>query len=276
MYMLPFVPLLGEACDVVLNGLAGDAILGGNFLKSAWLGETDPLKLGRAVWRWRVTANQDAVVDRLTGRSAGISSSAERWAASIAARPGARPVERLNDWLYENRVFRNTNCGTMLLRAGVESHAPFFDRDFIDAVLGARFEHKVKHRLYLQVMKRAAPLAASVTWQRTNLAPARGYAMNLAAMAMQKVVTQAMSPFGIHPFAALKVADPAGWLRGPWRQDVEAHIIDRRFAQRGLVNHDVVREIWRAHLDGADYSRQIGVLVAIESFARLMLDGGAA
>jgi hypothetical protein len=234
------------------------------------------MALGRAVWRWRVAPSQDAAVDRLTGRGAGDSSSAQRWAASIAARSGARPVERLNDWLYENRVFRNTNCGTMLLRAGIESHAPFFDRDFIDAVLGARFEDKVKHRLYLEVMKRAAPRAASVRWQRTNLAPARGYMLNLAAMAVQRAVTQAASPLGIHPFAALKVADPAAWLRGPWRREVEAHIIDGRLAQRSLVNPDAVREIWRAHLDGADHARQIGVLVAIESFARLALDGAAA
>ncbi len=272
MFMLPFVPLLGSACDVVFNGLAGDVFLGGNWIKRAWLSESDPHRLGRMVWRWRVSEAEDRLVDRLTTRTPGASSAGARWAASIAAREGARPVERLSDWLLENRIFRTTNCGTMLLRAGVESHSPFFDRDFVDAMTRATFEHKVKHRLYLEVMKIAAPRAASVTWQRTNVAPARGYHANLAAMAFQRLVAQASAPFGIQPFPALKVADPSGWFRGAWRQEAESLILGDRFLQRGLVKPEVVRETWQAHQGGADHTRQLGVLVALEHFARLAID----
>ena len=276
MFMLPFVPLLSTACGVVLNGLAGDAILGGNFLKRSWLREQDVQRLGRAVWRWRVSESQDQLVDRLTARTHGTPSAGERWAASIAAREGARPVERLNDWLYENRVFRNTNCGTMILRGGVESHSPFFDRDFIDAVIRVDPDRKFKHRLYLEVMRLAAPRAASVKWQRTNVRPARGYHANLAAMAWHRLATKVCAPFGYTPFRDLQVADLAGWFRGPWRLAVEEVILSQRFVQRGLVDADVVRDTWQAHLRGADLSRQISVLVAVELFARLTVDGGAA
>jgi asparagine synthetase B (glutamine-hydrolysing) len=272
MFMLPYVGLLGSACDVVFNGLAGDVILGGNFVKGPWMREQDAMQLGRAVWRWRVPLAQDLLVDRLTGSKAGESSSGERWAASIAARGGARPVERLNDWLYENRIFRTTNCGTMLLRGGVESHAPFFDRDFVDAVLRVDLEQKVKHRLYLEVMKRAAPRSASATWQRTNLAPGCGFYANLGAMAFQRLVGMAGGAIGMQTFPRLKVADPAGWLRGPWRRRVEEIILDGRFFERKLLDPSVVRETWQAHLNGADYSRQIGVMVAVELFARLAID----
>ena len=273
MYMLPFVPLLASACDVVLNGLAGDAILGGNFLKYSWLGERDVMRLGRVVWRWRVSEGEDRLVDQLTGRGPGDTAAGERWTVSIASRKGARPVERLNDWLYENRVFRNTSCGTMLLRAGVESHAPFFDRDFIDSVIAVRQEHKFKHRLYLEVMRRAAPQAASVTWQRTNIAPARGYLANLAAMAFHRAATQACAPFGFNPFRSLAVADTGGWLRGPWRRNVDEILFNNQTLDRGLVNPDVARQMWNSHLNGADHTRQLGVLIAIEFFARQMIDG---
>ena len=276
MYMLPFVPLLASKCDVVFNGLAGDVILGGNWLKHAWLGESSIEQLGQAVWRWRVPEEHDRLVDRLTRRRSGPSASRERWVASIAAREGARPVERLNDWFLENRIFRTTNCGTMLLRGGVESHSPFFDRDFIDSLMHVQQDHKFKHRLYLEVMNRAAPRAASVTWQRTNVRPARGYYANLAAMACQSLGTRIARPLGLHPFSDLQVADPAGWLRGPWRSAAADIVLGRTFAERDLVDANVVREIFAAHMNGGDHSRQISVLIAIELFCRLMIDGRAA
>ena len=272
MFMLPFVALLASSCDVVFNGLAGDVILGGNWLKHAWLDEPDIQRLGRAVWRWRVPEAQDRLVDRLMRSARQRESAADQWVASIAARQGGRPIERLNDWLIENRIFRTTNCGTMLLRGGVESHSPFFDRDFIDALSRVRQEHKVKHRLYLAVMNRVAPRSASIPWQRTNVRPARGYYANLAAMAAQRVIARAARPFGIEPFSRLKVADVPAWFRGPWRAAVEGVLLNETFYDRGFVRPEVVREVWNAHLAGADHSRQIGVLVAVELFARSLID----
>ncbi len=272
MYMLPFINFLASKCDVVLNGLAGDAILGGNFLKYSWLKEQNIHRLAHATWRWRVGEEMDAVADRLGGAERKESSASEQWVASIAAHPGARPVERLNDWLYENRVFRNTNCGTMLMRSGVESHAPFFDRDFVDAILKVRQEYKFKHRLYLRVMKIAAPRAASVAWQRTNIAPSLGYHANLAAMAYQGVLGKVGATLGVDFFKSLKVADTASWFRGPWRAPVESIILGELARKRGLFDPAVVRSLWEEHQSGRNWSRQLSVLTAIELFAQELVD----
>lgn len=276
MFMLPFVPLVSSACGVVLNGLAGDVILGGNWLKRSWLAESNIESLGRGAWQWRVPEAQDRLVDRLMAREPGASSASARWISSISRREGARPIERLNDWFVENRIFRTTNCGTMILRGGVESHSPFFDRDFIDALTRVNQDQKFKHRLYLDVMNYVAPRAASVKWQRTNVKPSSGYHVNLAAMVFQRLVTKACAPFGTTPFRDLQVADLAGWFRQPWREAVENVIQSDSFRQRGIVNCGVVDELWTAHLAGADHGRQISVLVAIELFARLTVDGTVA
>jgi asparagine synthase (glutamine-hydrolysing) len=269
MFMLPFVPLLASSCNVVFNGLAGDVILGGNWLKRSWLHEQHIEVLGRSVWRWRVPLSQDLLVDRLTARRPDMPCAGDRWVASIAARPGAQPVERLNDWLVENRIFRTTNCGTMLLRGGVESHAPFFDRDFIDALTRVDQDRKLKHRLYLEVLASVAPRAASVAWQRTNIKPSRGYYANLAAMAFHRLATKACAPIGYTPFRDLQVADFAGWLRGPLRSAVEEVVLSRSLRERDLVVPEVVEEMWKEHLQGSNHSRQLGVLIAVELFARL-------
>ena len=161
----------------------------------------------------------------------------------------------------------------MILRGGVESHSPFFDRDFIDTLTRVNQDQKFKHRLYLDVMNFVAPRAASVKWQRTNVKPSRGYHANLAAMVFQRLITKACAPVGITPFRDLQVADLAGWFRGPWREEVEKVIQSNSFRQRAIVNSDVVDELWQAHLGGADHGRQISVLIAIELFARLTVDG---
>jgi hypothetical protein len=197
----------------------------------------------------------------------------QRWAASVAARDGARPIECANDWLYENRVFRNTNAGTMLLRSGVESHSPFFDNDFIDAVTSVRQEHKFKHHLYLEVLRRAAPRAASVTWQRTNIPPAWGYYANFAAMGMHRVIGKLARPLGIDPFTALKVADPAAWMRCPWRAAVQELVLGSDAQRYGLWNAQAAENLWQAHLAGANHTRQLGAMVAVVLFARQVLDG---
>jgi asparagine synthase (glutamine-hydrolysing) len=276
MFMLPFVPLLASSCDVVLNGLAGDVILGGNWLKRAWIEERDIRRLGQNVWRWRVTEKEDRLVDRLVPEALRPASASDRWAESIASREGGQPIERLNDWLIENRIFRTTNCGTMLLRGGVESHSPFFDRDFIDSLSHAQQAHKLKHRLYLRVMNRVAPRSASIAWQRTSLVPARGYYANLAAMAAQSLLIRAARPFGVEPFSRLKVADTSAWMRGPWRQAIDEALLSGHLSGLGFLDKDVVREIWSEHLAGADHSRQISVLVAIELFARILTNREAA
>jgi asparagine synthase (glutamine-hydrolysing) len=269
MYMLPYVGLLQTHADVILNGLAGDAFLGGNFLKLSWLRETNLASLAEASWRWRVTPDQDALVDRLTGRSR---PGRDLWAASITARSTARPIDRLNDWLYENRVFRNTNSGTMLLRCGVESHAPFFDNHVADTLLTVPHEMKFKHRLYLAVLKRACPDAASVKWQRTAIPPAWGFTANTTSMALHRIARAGGKRIGFDPFPGLAVADPAAWLRGPWREPAHDILFSARARERALVLPAELQRSWDEHQQGANRTRQLGVLIAVEVFCREVLD----
>jgi hypothetical protein len=275
MFVAPFVRLLAKHCDVILNGLAGDAFLGGNFLKRSWLQQIELATLANTSWRWRVTLEQDEWANRLLGREATAESAREQWVKSILRRAEGRPIERLNEWLFENRVFRFTNCGTTLLRGGVESHAPFFDRDVADTLLHVPLEYKLKHRLYLETLKRVCPAAARVRWQRTGIPPAWGFWPNLASMALHRGVRQLLAPLGIEPFPNMAVADTAQWFRQEWRSATEQILLGERALDRGLVGPDALRSLWKEHLRGADFTRQLGILVAIEVFAHITIDGDA-
>jgi asparagine synthase (glutamine-hydrolysing) len=270
MFMLPYTGLLQSRADVILNGLAGDALLGGNFLQLSWIRESDHRRLGETSWRWRVSEEQDRTADRLIGGAQ--NRGREAWVDSVARERDSRPIERLNDWLYENRVFRNTNSGTMLLRHGVESHAPFFDRDVAEILLRTPLEYKQKHRLYLRVLSMECPAAASVPWQRTAIPPAWGFLANTGSMAFHRVARAGLKRVGITPFRSLSVADPGAWIRGPWNEAVRGLLLGDRTLSRGHVRPEALRELVDEHQGGANRTRQIGVLIAVELFCRSILE----
>ncbi len=272
MFVLPYVPLLSRHCDVVLNGLGGDGVLGGNFLKKKWMREKDLRNLAEETWRWRVTPGEDRMVNHLVRRSENDNPSRRRWCDSFCRRSGARPVDRMNGWLVENRVARCTNCGTMLLRSGVESHTIFFDRQVLDLLIRTPVEYKWKHRLYFEIMKRACPPAGEIRWQRSGMPPKWGFWPNLAGLAFQRGVRMACKPLGVDPFPSIHVADPAQWFRAEWLSAAERILLSERTLERGLVNPDALRLLWRRHQEGEDYSKQLGSAIAIEFFARMAVD----
>lgn len=271
MFILPFAPGLAERADVALNGLAGDVFLGGNFLRNSWLGAGRLQDLAELTWRWRIPAEEEELTSALVA-GGDPAQPREEWVRSITSSGEGRPIEVLVDWLLENRIFRFTNCGTLLLRTALESYSPFFDRDFVDYLVRVPLEYRVKHRLYLRVLSKASPAAAEIPWQRTAIAPKWGYAASLASMAFHRVMRGAGKALGFVPFPGEQVASPADWFRGPWSAQVQALLFGERAMARKVVNPEALRKLWDAHQSGRNLSRALGALVALELFCLKFLD----
>lgn len=273
MYILPFAPTLAEGGDVALNGLAGDAFLGGNFLRSAWMKAASLDALAEASWRWRAPEPEASLTAGLLADGPPAGHARELWIRSIRDREdGRRPIEILVDWLLDNRVFRVANAGTQLLRTAVESWSPFFDRDVVDLLARIPLEYRQKHRLYLATLTRACPAAAEIPWQRTGIAPRWGFGAALAALAFHRGARVVGRSFGLDPFPAQAVASPAEWFRGPWAPAARAILFDERTLERGVLNPDALRRLWSAHQDGVDASRSLGAAISLELLAREAVD----
>jgi asparagine synthetase B (glutamine-hydrolysing) len=271
--VLPFVARLAERADVMVDGLAGDAILGGNFLMRPWFEASSLGDLAAATWRWRVRPDEDAWADRLFRDADARGAGRAAWERSISAAGDGRPIERLVDWLLENRVFRTAKSGALVFRTRMEAYAPFFDRDLVDLLVRVPLESRYKHRMYLKVLRAASPAAARVRWQRTALPPSWGYAANLASMAAHRAVQTAAKPLGIRPFRKRAFYSPADWFRGPWAPAARALLLSERALDRGIFDPDAVRAMLDAHAAGRDYSSLVGNLLALELFQRRFLDG---
>lgn len=280
MYMLPFGTLLADHCDVILNGLAGDAMLGGNFLKPTWLHFDDPEDVGRRLWRWRVSTQVDALVDRMGLGVLPERRGPARWvesvAGSVGSATGVTPIAAVQTWLFENRVFRFTNCGTQLIRRHTESRSPFFDRDVVDLLRTVPLRDKLKHRFYLKTLRAASPAAAAVPWQRTGIPPAWGFAANLGAMGFQRVAGAVGRRIGVEMFPRLRVARPDQWIRGPWRAAAEQLLTGPDAVLRQHADAATIDDVIREHINGADHTRLIGTMLTVEILARTLRDGTAA
>jgi asparagine synthetase B (glutamine-hydrolysing) len=277
MYVLPYASLFASECDVTLNGLGGDTGLGGNFLKQSWLRANSLRELSDLVWRWKVTPETERWADRLMSDTSDARPAREIWSASLCAEEDGTPGARLMNWMVENRTFRYVNCGTMLLRTAVESHAPFFDRDYVDLLLTVPLEYRLKHRLYLSVLQRASAVAARVPWQRTALPPAWGFPLALASLAAHRVVREIGKRTGLDLLASMRMHDPEGWFRaGPWHDFARSILDSERCRQRGIFDADAARELLAAQESGCEMSPLIGVALAVELFCRRELDAASA
>lgn len=273
MYVLPYARQFAAKCDVTLNGLGGDTGLGGNFLKRSWLRSNSLHELSDLVWRWKVEPKVEQWADRLIRRSGEGQPAKEIWRESLCAEQGETPCDRLMDWLIENRTFRYVNGGTMLLRTAVESHAPFFDRDYVDLLLTVPLEYRLKHRLYLSVLNRASATAARVPWQRTALPPAWGFPLALASLAAHRLVREIGTRTSLDLLGSMRMHDPEGWFRaGPWHDAARSILDSEQCLQRGIFEPVAVREMLSAQAAGAGLSLPLGVLLAVELFCRQELD----
>jgi asparagine synthetase B (glutamine-hydrolysing) len=272
MFVLPFVPGLSQKADVALNGLAGDAFLGGNFFKTSWNEERSVDALAEASWRWRVPDEEEEWTAALLKGAVDPGQARQAWIRSIAGWGSARPIEVLNDWLLENRVFRFTNCGTQLLRLGLESYSPFFDRDLVEYLRRVPLEYRARHRLYIRMLQVACPAAAEIPWQRTAIPPGWGATAALASLAAHRVLRAVGKRVGVDPFPRQRVASPADWLRGPWAEPARAVLFGERSRDRKIVAPDALVRLWDAHQAGRDLSRCLGAALALELFCVKFLD----
>ncbi len=273
MFILPFVDLLAERGDVALNGLLGGGALGGEYQQKSWRQAPNLETLATATWSWRSRSNERELIDALMPDGRSSLEAEAMWRNSVTADRSGRPMERLNDWIVISRNSRYVNHGSSFLRLRLESHSPFLDSDFVDVLLKTPLEWRYLHRLYIDVLKRVSWSAASVPWDRTCVPPAWGNAAVLGALGVQKIIRLAMSRLGKQAFSGALYADPAIWIRDEWKAPLHSILFSDESRHAGVFNPEGVEAIWRDHMDrGADHSRTLGIMAAIEILRKNAFD----
>lgn len=272
-HVLPFVDRMAEqGHDTMLDGFAGDGLLGGNWITDEWLKTSDYQAAGRALWNWRRVAfcggREHGLLSDMEARAR------ETFTGLYQRYPGDTPMDRAVAFLIDNRLRRTTMCGTEIFRTRLPVWQPFWDIDVMQLIARVPHEWKRRHRFYLEVFKAYAPRSAGAPYQRTGLPANMPYAVTWLSLAAHRATDEVVSRLGLpNPFADKSPSDFPAWFRGPLRPWVEGILLSERCLDRGAIPPDAVRRLLDMHFSGEqNLAFQIGALLSVEIFCRNFLD----
>ncbi len=275
-HFLPFLEDLERRCDVVLNGFAGDVILGGNFHKRA-VRDLPPDQAGPVLFREKNDAiPAETAGSVLLGEEASLAAREmeSRYARRLEEHYEGDLLGALDAFLLDTRARRWTSFGTQMLRTRLLSRAPFYDNDFFDFLARVPPRWRTRHRFYREVLLLHFREAASLPWETTGFPaswpPGVFRPLGGAARAFLERVERFTGGRIRSPYPVARIAAS---YRGPLAPLFGKTILDGSSPVRSLVRGDFIDRIWKETLSGTNrWAKTLGLLLALHWFHRVFLE----
>lgn len=272
-HILSLAEVLAAEADLVLDGLAGDALTGGHLEWGMLLART-PESARHALYRQRATAWAGAA--ERTALFEPDFLAAWPHEPEDALRPhfedlaGAPPWWGCHRFDLLERQRRFIQLGPHLLRAFVDVRTPFYAPDLYDLALAAPLACLVEQRGYLRMHARRLRRFAEVpdaargvplTWPASLRFAKR--ALDAAARRLPQPLAARLAPADASP------TDYAGWFRGELRDWLRERLLGRNPGFEGILRRPAVEATLEEHLAGrADHSVRIGCLLTFDAWRR--------
>lgn len=173
-----------------------------------------------------------------------------------------------------HRQRRLTQFGNDLIRWQMECRTPFTDADIVDFCLTLPPALRVERYLFTGALINSFPKLAKVPNDRTGmpfLVDAHYLSLqarhNLHYWLHKRSLVRSVPKHRRKLYARYDL-----WFRGSLRQWVEGILLDRRTLERGILQAEAIRRVVREHMAGADYTREIGMLLSVELWHRAYID----
>lgn len=258
----------------ILNGYAGDLLLGGSYLRGGWNRPLHHDVLAEKLFTWRNSiVPQDRLNDYLAEhvRIEKQNTPVEQYKREIEGIHQDLTPDVSDTFFLENRVRRTTSMGTVLMRRKLESFSPFFDYDFVDYVMTIPPKYRIYHRAYRSMIRSRFSECAKVPWDRTMLSPLAPVALMLAAKARKKIQRSAWNRFGIRiGNRGTPIVDFSSLFGNELRTFIEESIHSSSIALEDVLNVHRFREAISGHSESTDRSALIGVFISLLSFGLTM------
>lgn len=286
-YQLDRARDLRNRADIVLNGHAGEVYVCGRFLdlkEEAWVAwGRGRLRLGSRAPHPHAERNTNLndillFVEKKYGQLSGLADLTQPATPPFAELARAE-MERLRGsvashllaeaWMLENRVRRWTVMGIVSDRHFYADGSIFYDYDFQDRCFATPTHYRRGGRLYLPLLRSLSPALAALPSGNTGL-PIGASRMRIIAKRLGSRI-RAKDAGGASRVST--GATPAAWTRGVLRDYYQSLIDDARTRSRPWWDADAIARRWEAHLNGeVDFSHELGLMAALEHFARRWVD----
>lgn len=273
-----------EHCRVVFDGLAGDALIAGLYLKKDMLTEDQGDEhFVESVYRRMARVFPEAVwqsifVDDYYQRIKGEAMASIR---EVARSAPAAPVPNRTDYIYfKTRQRRFIFFGPIVTRTQLECRTPYYDNDLVDFAYRIPASMKLGKRLHLRMVRECFPAAARVPWSFSGLpvvssTPKRVLARRALYRGERELRDRIYRLSGrriLLPYRR-EFKDVAYWLRTSSSDWARGLILGSRLMERGYFNRGNVRQMVEDHMSGrADHTHRLCTLITFELWHRLFVD----
>jgi asparagine synthase (glutamine-hydrolysing) len=280
-YALNGLDRIRQSIQVILNGIVGGPILGGDAFKSDMIDVTDEEELAQKLHRrsrafmsdsFRALLYSKGFHDQVRGESL----NALRRVLGTEIPPGSG-ANRADYYGHRYIWPRTSYYGTMLIRHKIEARFPFFDNDLFDFVYTIPPKMRVARHIEIELLRAVQPDLGQIPWQYTGIpAAASTYRRQRFQRALHRLHKElSWLTRGVVPYPRKREqADYAYWFRTSLRDWLKGVLLDDLTLSRGYFNPEFVRKMVEDHMaKKRDYSVYFGLLLTFELWHRMFIDG---
>lgn len=257
--------------DVVFNGLALDATLGGTYTYNDLLGMADGEAAYESFRKRQFYVSPEKMKELFKPEFYGRIKDVPERTLREWYDDGSEtvPANKVTRFLFRNRMERLVFMRSVLQRYKVEDALPTVDYDLIDVILSVPAELRCDHRLYRKFLMKLSPELARVPYQKTLVRASAP----LWAWKLGKTALRARNAFRRH--LKLPGADAQEYIDMDRLLSVEMKdfvrdmlLSDRTLSTKKYLNSGYLEKIIGENERGIRHTRELIYLISFELFLR--------
>ncbi|NIA16358.1 MAG: hypothetical protein GWP08_20045 [Nitrospiraceae bacterium] len=269
-HMLRHLELMNTGPTLFLDGYEGDLLMGGSYLRAAFLGAMPSAPLPDILFAWRNTLIPEAALTQALPQAdtLGERAPSAMFVQLMEDTEALATPDRADRFFLENHARRSIIMGPVQLRSAYASGLSFFDYDLVDALLSVPAALRAEHRIYLEMMRRHLPRALRIRWSRTLLPAGAPEWLAVGSKAVLKACRMLEARIGWPDISARQsTVDFPAWLRQPLRPWMHAICNDPHPLADEILDPGFCQRTWNDHLAGNDRTRQLGAIATLRGFS---------
>ena len=269
--------------EVLLDGFAGDLVVGGSYLRKEFLNNKAVNEhyirvISQIDTKIPIEKEGEFYSSRILDKVHGTSQRAVR----DEIKHWVKDSESSDYFFLNNHVRRFTLTGMICTQTKLETSKPFFDNDFIEFVYSLPNELRFNHYIYNKMLLKFFPKTFKhIPWQKTGSPIGTNKiisTIHFFYIGGKSKVNRLLQKIGMHPLFTdnRNYVDYENWMRDnkELRKYIYDVVLSERALNRGYFNSDFIRKLIDEHMSGKKNNAQlIGLLLTFELFNRMFIDG---